>query len=219
MPGSFWLSASPTGEGASISSSRSASNSLERRPDTFFVWVGHHDAGAFSEARARIDRGGPDSRFFFPGLVENPDAFFAGADAYLMTSREDPFPLVVLDALDARVPVIGFDGGGGFVELLQRDCGVLVPYLDTMAMAEALFRLLEDPTEGHRLSEAGKAIISREYSFIDYARDLVQLAQGPRVSVIVPNFNYAHYLQGSPAFDRDPDLPAARDHLSRRLFD
>ncbi len=48
-----------------------------------------------------------------------------------MTSREDPFPLVVLDALDARVPVIGFDGGGGFVELLQRDCGVLVPYLDT----------------------------------------------------------------------------------------
>ena len=167
----------------------------ERRQDTFFVWVGHHDAGAFSEARARITEAGRDSRFFFPGLVENPDAFFAGADAYLMTSREDPFPLVVLDALDARVPVIGFDGGGGFVELLQRDCGVLVPYLDTMAMAEALFRLLQDPTEGHRLSAAGKAIISREYSFIDYARDLVQLAQGPRVSVIVPNFNYAHYLK------------------------
>jgi glycosyltransferase involved in cell wall biosynthesis len=61
-------------------------------------------------------------------------------------------------------------------------------------MADALFRLLEDPAEGRRLSAVGKAIITREYSFIDYARDLVQLAQGPRVSVIVPNFNYAHYL-------------------------
>jgi glycosyltransferase involved in cell wall biosynthesis/SAM-dependent methyltransferase len=167
---------------------------LDRRPDTCFVWVGHHDADAFSAARARVAESGAGARFFFPGLVENPDAFFAGADAYLMTSREDPYPLVVLDALDARVPVIGFDGGGGFVELLKRGCGVLVPYLDTRAMADALGELLDNPSEASRLSAVGKDIITREYSFIDYARDLVHLAQGPRVSVIVPNFNYARYL-------------------------
>jgi glycosyltransferase involved in cell wall biosynthesis len=71
---------------------------------------------------------------------------------------------------------------------------VLVPYLDTKAMADALYRLLEDPSEADRLSAVGKEIITREYSFIDYARDLVHLAQGPRVSVIVPNFNYVQYL-------------------------
>ena len=31
----------------------------------------------------------------------------AGADLYLLTSREDPFPNVVLEALDTKVPVIG----------------------------------------------------------------------------------------------------------------
>jgi glycosyltransferase involved in cell wall biosynthesis len=38
--------------------------------------------------------------------------------------------------------------------------------------------------------------VSREFEFIDYVRDLVSLAQGLRVSVIVPNYNYAHYLPG-----------------------
>ena len=165
--------------------------------DVTFVWVGHHQAEAFSAARARVEHAGADARFLFPGLVEDPDVFFAGADVYLMTSREDPFPLVVLDALDAELPIIGFDGAGGFVELLERGCGVLVPYLDTAAMADAARRLLDDPTEGRRLSEAGKAIIAKEFSFTEYARALVQLGQPPRprVSVVVPNYNYERYLR------------------------
>jgi len=111
-----------------------------------------------------------------------------------MTSREDPFPSVVLHALDAELPVIGFDNAGGFVELLRRDCGILVPYLDTSAMAAATLELLADASEGRRLSATGKEIVSREFEFAEYVRDLVMLGQGPRVSVIVPNYNYAHHL-------------------------
>ena len=111
-----------------------------------------------------------------------------------MTSREDPFPSVVLHALDAELPVIGFDNAGGFVELLRRDCGQLVPYLDTNAMAAAVLHLLAHPSEGRRLSAIGKEIVSREFDWAGYVHDLVMLAQGPRVSVIVPNYNYAHHL-------------------------
>ena len=167
---------------------------IAQRPDTHFVWVGHHDAEAFDQARRRIAEAGCESAFHFPGLVEAPDAFFAGADVFLLTSREDPFPLVVLDALDAALPIVAFKGGGGFVELLERDCGFLVPYLDVEAMAEAVVEILEDPSEGRRLGAVGKAIIASEFSFRSYARELVELAQGPRVSVIVPNYNYAHHL-------------------------
>ena len=162
-----------------------------------FVWVGHHEQHAFAQAQATIAKAEGEAHFFFPGLVEDSDVFFAGADVYLMTSREDPFPLVVLHALDAETPVIGFDGAGGFVELLQRSCGFLVPYLDSTAMAATALRLLQQPSEGRACSAAGKAIITREFSFTDYARDLVQLAaaSGPRISVIVPNYNYSNYLR------------------------
>jgi O-antigen biosynthesis protein len=166
--------------------------------DVVFVWVGNRwgvrSADEFEEAHGRITAAGMQSRFIFPGLIENPDVFFAGADVYLMSSREDPFPLVVLDALVAEVPVIGFEDAGGFGELLRRDCGILVPYLDTPAMAAATLRLLGDNAEARRLATNGKTIMDREFAFVDYARDLVQLAQGPRVSVIVPNYNYERYL-------------------------
>ena len=167
---------------------------MERRDDVVFVWVGHTDGDGFAEASALVSGAGAEARFFFPGVIEDSDVFFAGADVYLMTSREDPFPSVVLHALDAELPVIGFDDAGGFVELLRRDCGQLVPYLDTNAMAAAVLDLLAHPSEGLRLSAIGKEIVSREFEWAGYVHDLVMLAQGPRVSVIVPNYNYAHHL-------------------------
>jgi glycosyltransferase involved in cell wall biosynthesis/SAM-dependent methyltransferase len=168
----------------------------ERVQDMTFVWVGHHDAQAFSGAMARITEAGLESLFLFPGLVEEPDIFFAGSDVFLLTSREDPFPSVVLEALDARIPVIGFEGAGGFVELLARGCGVLVPYLDTGAMTDALHRLVDNPDEQHRLGARGHEIVAREFSWIDYTRDVVGLVAPPRpkVAVVVPNYNYAHHL-------------------------
>ena len=167
---------------------------IEQRDDVAFVWVGHTDGDGYDEASARVSEAGAGTHFFFPGVIEDSDVFFAGADVYLMTSREDPFPSVVLHALDAELPVIGFDNAGGFVELLRRDCGILVPYLDTRAMAAAVLGMLAHPSEGQRLSAIGKEIVSREFEWTEYVRDLVMLAQGPRVSVIVPNYNYAHHL-------------------------
>jgi O-antigen biosynthesis protein len=164
--------------------------------DAVFVWVGHHERTAFDDARAKVERAGLKDRFVFPGAVRNSDLFLAGADAYLMTSREDPFPNVVIQALDAGLPVIGFEGAGGFVELLERGCGVLVPLGDTAAMAGALLRLLRSPAETQRLANAGREILAREFSFVNYTRSLVELVRPPgkRVSVVVPNFNYARYL-------------------------
>jgi glycosyltransferase involved in cell wall biosynthesis/SAM-dependent methyltransferase len=169
---------------------------MDQRRDVAFVWVGHKDGDGFADAWARVSAAGAEANFHFPGVIEDSDVFFAGSDVYLLTSREDPFPSVVLHALDAELPVIGFDNAGGFVELLRRDCGILVPYLDTGAMAAAVLQVLSNPTTSRRMTSVGKDIVSREFEFIDYVRDLVSLAQGPRVSVIVPNYNYAHYLPG-----------------------
>ncbi|MEO7270606.1 MAG: glycoside hydrolase family 99-like domain-containing protein [Vicinamibacterales bacterium] len=164
------------------------------RDDLAFVWVGHKDGDGYGLAAQRVEQAGAASRFYFPGVMEDIDLFFSGSDVFLLPSREDPFPSVVLHAFDAELPVIAFDDAGGFVELLRRHCGVLVPYLDTQAMADATLRLLDDPAEAARLTTAAKTILTREFGFLDYVRDLVHLAQGPRVSVIVPNYNYARHL-------------------------
>jgi glycosyltransferase involved in cell wall biosynthesis/SAM-dependent methyltransferase len=164
--------------------------------DVAFVWVGHQEAAAFATARETLERAGVRDRFHFPGPLRDSDMYFAGADVYLLTSREDPFPSVVVQALDGGLPVIGFEGAGGFAELLRRGCGLLVAHGDTAAMAEALLTLLRAPHERERLVRTGRGILAREFSFIDYARSLIELVQPAtmRVSVIVPNYNYAKYL-------------------------
>jgi O-antigen biosynthesis protein len=169
---------------------------IDKMADVVFVWVGHQEQETFDAARMRVASAGLSDLFIFPGAVRNSDLFLAGADLYLMTSREDPFPNVVIQALDAGLPVIGFEGAGGFVELLQRGCGVLVPFCDAEAMAAAAIRALTSPTETAALAATAREILARDFSFVNYARSLVELVTpgGPKVSVVVPNFNYARYL-------------------------
>ena len=71
---------------------------------------------------------------------------------------------------------------------------MLVPYLDTAAMADATRRLLDDSTEGRRLTEAAKDILPGVRLHGLRARPGELGTQRPRVSVMVPNYNYERYL-------------------------
>jgi hypothetical protein len=115
---------------------------------------------------------------------------------YALTSREDPFPSVVLEALDAGVPVVGFEGAGGFIGLLNEGCGKLVPKENAEAFALAVANLLDAPEEKEALGQRGTALIYERFSFRRYVFDLLDLLgiNLARVSAVVPNFNYAQYL-------------------------
>lgn len=77
----------------------------------------------------------------------DPLRYYSGADIFLLTSREDPYPLVVLEAAACGVPTICFDGAGGMPEFVENDCGNVVPYLDVRAMASAVIQLADNPDQ------------------------------------------------------------------------
>ncbi len=167
------------------------------RAHVAFVWVGNLDLDLERAVLERICNAGLLSRFHFTGHETETDVFYAGADLYAMTSREDPFPSVVLEALEVGVPAVGFEGAGGFTALAAEHCVTLVPAFDTSAFARAVADMLEDDTRRNRAGAAGKAIISRDFGFRRYVFDLLSAtsAPPPRVSVVVPNYNYRDYLQ------------------------
>ncbi len=175
----------------------SALKVLKKSPETFFVWVGKLDITLEKELHASIDASGHADRFIFPGLDFDTDLYYAGADLYALTSREDPFPSVVMEALEARTPVIAFAGTGGSSGLIDRGAGILVPAFDTDAYAEAVAGLLNQPGKRIEMGTRGREIVLREYSFRHYIFDLLELSGMPvtRISAIVPNYNYAGYLR------------------------
>lgn len=167
------------------------------RKHVVFVWVGNLDASLEQNALERIAAEGLLSRFVFTGHEPETDIFFAGADMYAMTSREDPFPSVVLEALQVGVPVVGFEGGGGFTSLASKGCVKLVPSFDTSAFARVLSEALGDATWRQEAGEMGRSYVDREFGFRRYVFDLLTetIEPPPTVSVLIPAYSYRRNLR------------------------
>jgi glycosyltransferase involved in cell wall biosynthesis len=167
------------------------------RGEVHFLWVGHFDAALEPGIRETVHAAGLEGRFHFPGIDPDTDPCFAGADLYALTSREDPFPSVVLEALQVEVPVVGFAGAGGFTDLLERGTGVLVPAFDADAFSETVLELLGDEQRAAAMGARGHALVDEEYQFRPYLFDLLGWVGCPlpRVSVVIPNYNYARHLR------------------------
>jgi glycosyltransferase involved in cell wall biosynthesis len=169
----------------------------ERAPQARWVWIGHWEQSMQREVEKKIAQFPTlKDRFIFPGLQSDTDLFYGGADVFALTSREDPFPSVVLEALEAGVPVVGFEAAGGFIGLLNEGCGRLVAKEDTKALADAVGEMLEAPHEREVLGRRGVELINERFSFRHYVFDMLDLlgTKMERISVIVPNYNYAQYL-------------------------
>jgi len=115
-----------------------------------FVWVGTDQNGATfgNWCRHDAERLGVTDIVHFVGVQHDPSRWFAAADAFALTSREDPFPMVCLEAIASGLGVVAFEGAGGAPEALldaAGDRGIVVPYMDTASMGRALARLASEP--------------------------------------------------------------------------
>ena len=170
-----------------------ASKSLK---DVNWVWIGHWH----QEMQEKVDELLSEHKlirdiFIFPGIQNETDIFYGGADLFALTSREDPFPSVVLEALDVGLPVVAFQDAGGFTELLK-DCGELVEHGNSSAFGDAVALLLQQPEKIIKYGNIGSNLIKEKFSFRHYVFDILDLVgiKFPRLSVVIPNYNYEKHL-------------------------
>ncbi len=127
---------------------------LNTQPNIHFVWVGIPDNGEETRRlRYDLDRMGIVSNVHLLPPGGNYLDYVACFDLFTLTSREDPYPLVILEAGLNRNPVLCFDGSGGSPDFVGTDTGCLIPYLNLSAMANVLGKLSDDPTERVRLGD------------------------------------------------------------------
>ncbi|HEX8833004.1 MAG TPA: glycosyltransferase family 4 protein, partial [Abditibacteriaceae bacterium] len=118
----------------------------------YFLWVGGDLKSRYAtEVRYDLAKWGLGERVHFVGEVVNPLDYFAALDVFALTSREDPFPLVCLEAASLSVPIVAFANAGGMPEFIEDDCGCVVPYADTYAMADAISELAKNPKKQMQL--------------------------------------------------------------------
>jgi glycosyltransferase involved in cell wall biosynthesis/SAM-dependent methyltransferase len=124
---------------------------------THFVWVGGENAGPnWGALQYDAKHCGLEAYVHFAGAHTNWMDYEALFDVFTLPSREDPFPLVNLEAATLGKPIVCFEGSGGTQEFVEDDIGFVVPYLDVEAMAEKVCALLESPDLRKRFGERAR---------------------------------------------------------------
>lgn len=119
-----------------------AINVCQRHPSVRFVWLG--DGKRFGTWESDVKESGFQNRIVFPGYVDEPYSMIQRASVLFLSSRDDPFPKSVLEAMCLGRTIVAFNVGGA-PEALAGE-GILVEPFDTDAAAQAILDCLDqDP--------------------------------------------------------------------------
>ena len=136
-------------------------------PDTCLALVGE------GSERGKLERmAGPGVRFL--GYRSNVKDYYQALDLFVCPSREEPMGRVIMEALDAGVPVISSDASGP-KEILAEYPGTLVPMEDVGALAAALRQAWERRAEPPQPVDVSAHYLDRvSVEMLQFYRDLLQ---------------------------------------------
>ena len=95
--------------------------------------------------RTELEAGGVLSRVHFKGNVKGTENIYPGHAIYVMTSRYEGLPLVLLEAKQYGLPIVSFKCPTGPSEIvLNNENGYLIDTYDVDYMSEKIIDLIED---------------------------------------------------------------------------
>jgi glycosyltransferase involved in cell wall biosynthesis len=99
----------------------------------------------------------------------------AEADIFALPSRFEGFPLAVVEAMLAGLPVVASDVGSVGEAVIPDETGLLVDPDDVDRLAAALQRLLGDEAERQRLGQAGRQLALARFGADGMAQAYMEL--------------------------------------------
>jgi glycosyltransferase involved in cell wall biosynthesis len=142
-------------------------------PQAQVVFVG--DGAERGDLARLAAEAGVAERVHWVGWSEEPHAYLASFDVFALPSRFEGFPLAVVEAMLARLPVVASDVGSVAEAVRHGETGLLVPAEDPGALAAALGSLLENPRRRSELGERARALALDRFTAGAMARSFESL--------------------------------------------
>ena len=140
---------------------------LELYPDFKFklVWLGGgKEDGFVNQLLYDAQKCGIENKLLFIESNAAPLDFISLFDVFVLLSREDPFPLIALEAAFLKKPVIAFENSGGIPELINEGAGLLAPYLDITQLAKQVYKLRSEKDLLNKMAGTANKLIVSKYS-------------------------------------------------------
>jgi glycosyltransferase involved in cell wall biosynthesis len=125
--------------------------------DVAALIVGHAmEPEYLDELKRQVEENGWSERILFRDFVEQPQLLMQACDAVALTTVEETFGLVLVEAMRAGVAVVGSDRGGVPEIIDHEKTGLLFRSTDAEDLYRQLQRLWQDRDFCARLAVAGK---------------------------------------------------------------
>ena len=120
---------------------------ISRSEDIYFIAAGY--GPGLEEAKSLAKGYGLENRILFPGRTSDVPSWLAVFDAFLLTSRIEGLPNVLIEAQSAGVPVISTAAGGSSETFVDGTTGYLSASDDPEDLAKAVSLILQDSKWRH----------------------------------------------------------------------
>lgn len=130
-------------------------------PRVNFIWIGNRHMSL------------PDipKNVHITGWAQNPFPFMNQADIFILPSKEDPFPLVVLEAMALSKPVITLRDSGGSHHAVQ-DTGIVMEKMDIPEMVRHIQFLIDNPEARSNYGARARSRVVREFGRVNALRQI-----------------------------------------------
>lgn len=105
----------------------------------------------------------PIHRVGFLKTEEEQRRVYSAADVFVLSSLGENLAQTGVESLACGTPVIAFDVGGLSEYVRPGETGLLAPLSDTNQLAHHIRWLLEHSNARHRMSQAGRRLVEREF--------------------------------------------------------
>lgn len=140
---------------------------------------GRGDEQETAAVRRGVELRGLGETVFLCGFREDVHRLYGVFDVFLQPSRAyESFPMTVLEAMCAGVPVVTTDVGGATEMVENGETGLVVPPSDPDALASALAKLIAERGLRARMGRAGRLRFEKSFSAESMARAYRKLVAG-----------------------------------------
>ncbi|HEX8231998.1 MAG TPA: glycosyltransferase [Caulobacteraceae bacterium] len=153
-----------------------AAQVAEALPETHFIMFGDGDLRAQTQARAA--ELGLGERIHFPGRVDNIQELLPMLDLFVLSSRTEGLPNVLIEAQACGVPVVSYDIGGVKETVEAGVTGLLVSKDTTEALAAAVLSALGDHEGLAQAAAEAPKFVRAKFSVERMVADLRELLTG-----------------------------------------
>lgn len=111
----------------------------------------------------------------FFGSIFDTTLALSVMDIFALPSLKEGLGLSIMEAQAAGIPVIASNVGGIYTIIKDNENGFLVPPEDSLSLARAIIRLMDDPKLAKKMGDRGREIIQRKFSLDEMVKRIEEV--------------------------------------------